>query len=79
MKIETKEGLDRYAQRSISPGGFLYAVLSNDLFETIGRADEDNLRDLFEICSYVYNNMPSDCHGSPEKVDNWLQRRIHKG
>lgn len=26
------------------------------------------------IVSYVYNSIPSDCHGSPEKVRAWLAK-----
>lgn len=34
----------------------------------MGRVDEDNRKDLHKICSYIYNKIPSTCHGSPEKV-----------
>ena len=56
------------------PGDFLMAVLSNDLMESIGRADQGNLGDLFEICSYIYNKMPYNCHGSPNRVHEWLAK-----
>ena len=72
MKIETLESLQRYADNHIETGGFLRAVLENDLMEAVGRADEINQQDLFDICGYVYNDMPAICHGSPEKVQAWL-------
>jgi len=68
-----KESLDEYAANGRPTGGFLYAVLSNDLMEAVGRADETNRFLLFDICSYIYNHMPISCHGSREKVDNWLE------
>lgn len=74
MKPETKESLDRYATQGVPTGDFLRAVLSNDLTEAFGRADDDNRRDMYDICSYVYNELPSPCHGSPEKVTAWIQR-----
>ena len=67
-----KESLDRYATQRIPPGGFLYAVLTNDLFEAIGRADDNNRFALHSICSYIYNHMPSSCWGSKEIVNEWL-------
>lgn len=65
--------LERYQSDGLSTGGFLYAVLSNNLMEAVARADADNKRALPEICSYVYNEMPYSSHGSPEKVDAWIQ------
>jgi hypothetical protein len=72
MRAEIKASLDRYADEGVPTGGFLQAVLSNDLMDAFGRADEGNRADLFEICSYVYNEMPAPCHGSPERVKAWL-------
>ena len=74
MKPETKESLDRYAKNRIPTGGFLRAVLANDLFEAIGRADLQNRYDIFEICSYVYNKIPSTCWGSYDTVEAWLAK-----
>ena len=74
MKELTKASIDRYVEHRIPTGGFLEAVLSNDLMGAVGRADAGNLRDLHEICSYVYNRIPSGCWGSPEKVRAWLNR-----
>ena len=53
---EMKEAITRYVERGISPGGFLEAVLANDLKESLGRADEDSRESLFEIVKYIYNN-----------------------
>ena len=73
MRQDIKDALDRYAQDRCPTGGFLRAVLENDLMEAIGSADEGNLMCLHEICSYVYNHIPFNCHGSPEKVQAWLK------
>lgn len=72
MKEETKASLDRYVQHRIPTGGFLRAVLSNDLMESFKRADFENTRDMHEIVSYIYNKLPMSCHGSPEAVEKWL-------
>lgn len=65
--------LDRYVNKRIPTGGFLEAVLCNNLMEAVGRADHINIRRLKEIVEYCYNDIPSICWGSPEKVSNWLR------
>lgn len=67
-----KAGLDRYANERIATGGFLASVLRNDLAEAVTRADGTSLAYLREIVWYVHNEMPADCHGSPERVAAWL-------
>lgn len=69
-----KESLNRYAKDRIPPGGFLTAVLENDLMGAIGSADHINRQRLHEICKYVYNELPSSIWGSREKVQNHLKR-----
>ncbi len=70
-----RESLTLYAEHRIEPGGFLTAVLANDLMEAVGRADADNLMLLSPICGFIYNELPSPCHGSREAVAAWLDRR----
>ena len=68
-----KESLTRYVENKIPPGGFLCAVLENDLKEACARADDVNRYRLFEIVAYCYNHIPSACWGSREAVINWLK------
>ncbi len=75
MKNITKEGIDNYAQHRIPCGDFLTAVLANDLMGALGRADDENRKDIFEICSYVYSEIPSICYGSYKIVKAWLAER----
>lgn len=65
-------GMRRYIENGIEPGDFLRAVLNNDLQEACGRADAENQRILFQYVKFLYNYAPSDCWGSPEKVEKWL-------
>jgi hypothetical protein len=76
MRLDTKQNLDNYLEHHIPTGGFLRSVLSNNLFESIKRADEGNLKTIHEIVEYIYNKFPTSCYGSPEKVDKWLQKGI---
>jgi hypothetical protein len=71
----TMKALSRYINDKIPTGGFLEAVLSNDLKEACGRADENNQRVLPEIVAFLYNEAPGTCWGSPERVKQWLNRR----
>lgn len=55
----------------ITPGSFLQYVLQNDLMGAVGHADHINRYRLWEICSVVYNELPSQCHGSKDRVQAW--------
>ena len=74
IRQDVIDSLDRYVNHGIKPGGFLEAVLANDLMESFGRADMGNRLSLFDICSYVYNELPAGCHGSYKEVDSWIER-----
>jgi len=76
IKEDMKAALDRYSELGVPTGDFLRALLSNDLMEAHGRADDQNRRDIDQLCMYVYNEMPSLCHGSYDLVDAWLT--MHK-
>ncbi len=65
-------GLLRYVLEGIPPGGFLTAVLSNDLMEACGRAEEDNRRLLFRYCQFIHNHTPGMCKGSPLRFKEWI-------
>ena len=65
------DGLQRYIDHGIQPGSFLSAVLSNDLREAVGRADDTNIHCLPAYIRWLYNEAPAMCWGSPEAVDSW--------
>lgn len=67
------EGLRGYGLRCEQPGGFLTAVLANDFIEAVCRADPQSLAALRPIAVYVYDALPSKCHGSYEIVREWLE------
>jgi len=68
-----KGSLLDYATNKIPTGGFLRAVLSNNLSEAVGRADVYNRQIIPELVEYIYNNLPGSCWGSYEAVDKWLK------
>ena len=65
-------GLIRYINEGVVPGGFLLAVLDNDLREACGRADSENLSLLPAYVAFLYNEAPAGCSGSPGKVAAWV-------
>jgi hypothetical protein len=71
---DIKETLKRYVENKIPTGGFLQSVLENDLFEAVARADRYNIHRIYEICDYIYNNLPYQCWGDKEKVEKWLKK-----
>ena len=69
-----REGIRHYIEDGRPPGGFLRALLSNDFMETVGRADSINREALREWARFLYNEVPSNCHGSPKVVEAWIKR-----
>lgn len=61
-----------YFLHRYQPGGFLTALLSNDLMAAIGKADDENCRAIHRWCQFLYNYAPSGSYGSPDAVRAWL-------
>lgn len=72
IPIGILEGLYDYINKGIPTGGFLYAVLCNNLVESFGRADLNSRAGLFEITGFIYNEAPSNCWGNKDKVNDWI-------
>lgn len=70
-----RESIDAYVATGRPTGGFLEAVLTNDLKESIARADERAIDNLPHIVAYLYNETPSGCWGSRERVREWIKAR----
>jgi hypothetical protein len=71
--LPNKAQLDAYINHHTPVGSFLTAVLANDLREAVGRADSRNLPLLPLYVQYLYNEAPSACWGSLERVGQWLE------
>lgn len=72
---EVQNALRDYVTSGHAMGHFLTAVASNDLFQAIGYADEDNVQRLKLYVQWFYNVAPSGCHGSKENVRTWQKHR----
>ena len=68
-----RDATRRYIEDGQPTGDFLAAVISNDLFEAVVRADDTNRPALLEWVRFFYNDAPRDCWGSEEKRQAWLK------
>lgn len=73
IPFHTQDALNRYYEQGLMPGGFLTAVLCNDLFRAVSAADPYNIVALKDICMFVYNEMPAKCWGSAERMRAWTE------
>lgn len=78
IPAHTLGALQRYVENKYMPGGFLTAVLSNDLFGAVGRADSENIEALAEIVKFVYNRMPSNSWGSADKMWKYVEETFYE-
>jgi len=69
-----RPGLIRHILRGDFVGGFLTAFLENDLIGAVSRADADSYKGMRELCQFIHNYSPRDCHGSREIVRAWQKR-----
>jgi hypothetical protein len=76
--IEAMDALARYRDNRQELGGFLTAMLENDLANTIRRADKSSWANLKEIFNWLWNEMPANAWGSPEAVSTWLHPEQHR-
>jgi hypothetical protein len=70
------DGIRRYVDLGIPPGGFLTALLENDFMEAIIHADDISIFLMKDWARFIYNYLPDECWGSKEKVKLWV--RNHK-
>jgi hypothetical protein len=73
MDDEIKESIDAYVFAGRPTGGFLEAVIDNNLREAIARADERRLHMIPAIVAYFYNECDMRCWGSAGKYKEWLE------
>ena len=78
IRPDIVQALNDYGQHHHGVGDFLVACLKNQFHEAVCRADHTNRHTLPEIAKYMYNELPSQCWGSPEKVTAWLNGSSNK-
>lgn len=69
-----REGTRAYIEEGIPPGGFLWAVMQNDLVEAFATADGVNQEMMFYWAEFLYNEAPRAAWGSRKAVLAWIER-----
>lgn len=66
------EGLVEYIVARRPMGGFLNAIVQNDLVEACRHADLENHARIYRVVYFLINFATAECWGSPAKVEAWL-------
>jgi len=66
-----RESLIAWVIDTRPPGGFVRAVLCNDLKESFERADHINQQCMLQIVTWMVCNMPMASYGCKENVEMW--------
>lgn len=69
------ESLENYLMHGLEPGGFLTAVLANDLRLAVGRADHWNKDNLPRIVNEVTFKVPDIAAHSYQAVRDWCANK----
>ena len=69
----TRHSLMLYVTEGLRPGRGLQNILGNNLFSTVACCDDATLAVLRPLITWVHSFAPSQCHGSKQKVDEWLR------
>ena len=70
-----RKAIDKYRDHHLYPGGFVDAVLVNDMIGAIGRADAESMAALPAIVGYIHWEIPAKCHGNRARVNAWLEHK----
>ena len=76
LPANLRESMRLYVEQHVRPGDCLTAIMSNDLMGAVLRMPANTLRDLPEIVRWIHWHAPHDCHGSREKVREWIKGKM---
>lgn len=80
VPVHLRDGLRRYVEHGILPGSFLRALICNDLWDTLCRADDSMDRELITATfRWLYECAPAECFGSAHKMAAWNSKGGLKG
>ena len=69
-----RDALVRYVLAGGETGGFLTALLQNDLMDAVALADPASRDGLRPLCIFLYNHTPKVCRGSFATMKEWRER-----
>jgi len=73
------DGLVSYIVDGQRPGGFLEAVLSNDLNAAVARGDDENRKLLSNYILFLFNRAPGGCWGNRDLFESWEGMNLEEG
>lgn len=68
-----QHGVVDWIKYGAMPGGFLSAVLRNDLADAFARADLVNMACMRSWAHWLYHDAPAGCWGSDVKMKQWRE------
>ena len=74
LPAHMQDGARLYVEHGVPPGGFLAAVLSNNMMDAFARADSANAAAMKEWAMWMRNDAPRGCWGSQSIVEDWVDR-----
>lgn len=66
-----REGVKLWLEHGITPGSFLRALIRNDLFQAVLRADDINRIELPHIVQWFISHAPVGSYGSDKVFSQW--------
>ena len=70
-----ERSLRGYVEQGCPTGGFLRNVLENQLFGAFATADNESASRMRGILMFIWNELPAECFGTRQNVENWMKRR----
>ena len=71
LPIHTCEAIENYLLYGMRPGGFVEALLANDVHRAVFNGDQVNKHCIWQITYWLVTNAPAQARGSYEQIDNW--------
>ena len=73
ITMECQEAIFGYLVYGWEPGGFLTAVMANDLYRAATVSDIANVDNLAYVAKFVVYALPQACYGNYDQIKNWLR------
>jgi hypothetical protein len=70
---DCRDAIFNYLVHGYEPGGFLTAVITNDLRRAACVADFENIERLGHVARFVAHALPEICTGSWNAMSYWMQ------
>jgi len=74
INSQMMEGIRRYIEKGLPPGGFLTAIITNDLRGAVEHADYFNINHIPAFVAYFVNEAPGPCYGSKAIMKTWTDK-----